>query len=86
MCQCKIRVQARGGVFEVCARASEAGWMARSIGSSSGLRAPSCSRGGRVRTVDVPDMATLSSSVGALVSDNEHCHIARNMLKPVEKH
>ena len=46
MCQCKIRVQARGGVFEVCARASEAGWMARSIGSSSGLRAPSCSRGG----------------------------------------
>ena len=46
MCQCKIRVQARGGVFEVCARASEASWMARCIGSSSGLRAPSCSRGG----------------------------------------
>ena len=46
MCQCKISEQARGGAIEVCARVSEAGCMARCIGSSSGLRAPSCSRGG----------------------------------------
>ena len=39
-------MQAQRGVFEVCARASKAGWMARCIGSSSELRAPSCSRGG----------------------------------------
>ena len=46
VCHCKIGVQARGGVFEVCACASEAGWMARFIGSRGGVRAEGCSRGG----------------------------------------
>ena len=43
--QCKIGEQARGGVIEVCGRASEVGCMARYIGSRGGTRAEVCSKG-----------------------------------------
>ena len=42
---CQVGVHACCGVIEVCARASEAGSIPPSIGSSSGVRALTCSRG-----------------------------------------
>ena len=78
MCQCKIRVQAHGGVIEVCARVSKAGWMARSIGSSSGLRAPSCSRGGCACANDAVYQPDDSAGNRTLPRPTRHAH------RPVE--